>query len=239
MWVRVDQLNNSNQWFFAHDDGTPEGVDVLLGLNSTGHFQFIVGHNPTGSGIGDRVESAYAVTQNDVDLHRWFYLVASHDRNNGQVTLCINANETAVAAENCDAVNLLVAPHFGSRGETQMGANGYLSNRGFEYFNGALDQVGIYSGSLAPSMITAHYTAALQVAAHALPEIVAEQIGNDGSTQLSVRGSSGSLYILEASADLIHWSALNTNMATTATIELSDPSAAAFPARFYRVLEIP
>jgi nicotinamidase-related amidase len=239
MWVRVDQLNNSNQWFFAHDDGTPDGVDVLLGLNSTGHFQFIVGHNPTGTGIGDRVESEYAVTQNDVDSRRWFYIVAAHDRTNGRVELSINANETVVATENCSPVNLLAAPHFGSRGETQMGANGYLSNRGFEYFNGALDQVGIYSSSLAASTITAHYAAALQVAGYAPPQIVAEQFENDGSVHLSVRGSSGSLYILEASTNLNNWTALNTNLATTATIELYDSSAAAFPARFYRVLEIP
>jgi hypothetical protein len=239
MWVRVDRLNNSNQWFFAHDDGTPEGIDVLLGLNSSGHFQFMVGRNSDGSDIGDRVESQYAVTQADVDAHRWFYIVAEHDRSNRRVALCINSDKTVAVAENCTPVALLAAPHFGSRGETLTGANGYLSNRGFEYFNGALDQVGIYSSPLASSTIAAHYAAALQVESHALPEIVAEQIETDGSVQLSVRGSSGSLYILQASTDLINWSALNTNLATTATIELTDPGAASFPARFYRVVEIP
>jgi hypothetical protein len=99
--------------------------------------------------------------------------------------------------------------------------------------------VGIFASPLNSSTIAAHYAAALQVASHGFPEIVAEQIENNGGVQLSVRGSSGSLYILQASTVLINWSALSTNLATATTIELADPGAASFPARFYRVVEIP
>jgi hypothetical protein len=161
LWVQIDQLSNSNQWFYSHDDGTPAGVDVLLGLNASNRFEFVVGRNARGDGFGDVIESSNAVTQADVDSHRWFYLVAEHDLSRSNVTLYVDAAGPVTAPAHCIPVSLSAAPHLGSRGPAQLGTNGYLSRLGFEGFHGALDEVAIYSSALDRSTVQAHYNIAL------------------------------------------------------------------------------
>ena len=161
LWVQINQLTNSNQWFYAHDDGTSSGVDVLLGLNASNHFEFVVGRNASGDGFGDVIESTNLVTQTDVDTHRWFYLVAEHDLSHNKVALYVDGAGPIIARENCTPVSLDGAPHLGSRGLLQFGADGYLSSLGVEGFNGALDEIAIYSSALDASTIGAHYHAAV------------------------------------------------------------------------------
>ncbi|HTL18886.1 MAG TPA: LamG-like jellyroll fold domain-containing protein [Patescibacteria group bacterium] len=160
LWVRIGQLNNSNQWFYAHDNGTSAGVDVLLGINARNRFEFVVGRNASGDGFGDVVESSNVVTQADVDSQRWFHLVAEHDLSGGNLALYVNGVGVTTAPHNCTPVSLNAAPHFGSRGLVQMGADGYLSSLGFEGFNGALDEVAIYSSALDATTIRTHYNVA-------------------------------------------------------------------------------
>ena len=160
LWVQIHQLNNSNQWFYAHDDGTSAGVDVLLGLNASNQFEFVVGQNASGDGLGDVLVSSNVVTQPDVDSHRWFHLVAAHDLSGSNVALYVNGIGVASAPDHCSPVNLEGAPHLGSRGVIEMGTNGYLSSLGFEGFNGALDEIAIYSSALDAATVGAHYTIA-------------------------------------------------------------------------------
>ena len=56
-----------------------------------------------------------------------------------------------------------------------------------------------------------------------------------GNMAAQISGESGQTYIIEASADLIHWSPLSTNVAdTNGIVSLIDSNAVAFPSRFYR-----
>ncbi|HVM47507.1 MAG TPA: LamG-like jellyroll fold domain-containing protein [Candidatus Acidoferrum sp.] len=158
-WVQVAALN-TNQWFFAHDNGSSNGVDVLLGLDQSNHFEFIVGTDGAHWGYGDVLESATAVTQADVASNRWFHVVATRDLGQKTVSLYVNGNLDAQGADVCQAVSLTSAPHLGSRGLVSVGADGTLSNPGFEFLQGTLDEVGIYTPPLSSNLIRLHYQTA-------------------------------------------------------------------------------
>ncbi len=53
--------------------------------------------------------------------------------------------------------------------------------------------------------------------------------------RLSFAGATGSNYVLEASTNLVNWTPLFTNVATSNLFDLYDPGATNFPHRFYRV----
>lgn len=62
-------------------------------------------------------------------------------------------------------------------------------------------------------------------------------ISNTGSLSLRVSGATvGKNYVLEASADLVTWTPVNTaTAAVSESFDLSDPAAATLPQRFYRL----
>jgi mono/diheme cytochrome c family protein len=55
--------------------------------------------------------------------------------------------------------------------------------------------------------------------------------------QMGFSGVVGSNYILQSSTNLITWTSLATNLATTNLFYLTDPAASNYPYRFYRVLQ--
>jgi hypothetical protein len=58
---------------------------------------------------------------------------------------------------------------------------------------------------------------------------------SDGCVKASVTGTSGQTYVLQASTDMIHWTAISTNAADANRLLLfSDPDATNYPSRFYR-----
>jgi hypothetical protein len=64
-----------------------------------------------------------------------------------------------------------------------------------------------------------------------------EEFTSNGVFQLGLSGIAGSNYVLEISTDLINWIPVSTNSAPANVFELTDSNAAAFPYRFYRVLQ--
>ena len=159
VWVRAGALN-SNQWFFSHDNGLANGVDVLLGLNESNRFQFIVGTDVQHKGFGDVLQSATVVTEADVAGRHWFHIIATHDVLNGTVALYVNGNLDTQSAHVCHPVSLASAPHLGSRGEVAVDPDGTLNNPGFDFFRGALDEPAIYSAPLDSDSIRLHYQTA-------------------------------------------------------------------------------
>ncbi len=69
------------------------------------------------------------------------------------------------------------------------------------------------------------------------PSLTSLGFDSGGILQLELLGAPGANYVLETTTNLINWIPLSTNMATTNLLNLSDPGAAAFPSRFYRVLQ--
>jgi PA14 domain-containing protein/chitobiase/beta-hexosaminidase-like protein/Big-like domain-containing protein len=59
----------------------------------------------------------------------------------------------------------------------------------------------------------------------------------NGQFQLGFAGMVSSNYILQATTNLINWTPISTNMATTNLFNLIDPAATNFPHRFYRVIQ--
>jgi uncharacterized repeat protein (TIGR03806 family) len=59
----------------------------------------------------------------------------------------------------------------------------------------------------------------------------------NGQFQLGVAGVVNNTYVLEASTNLINWTPLSTNTATTNIFNLTDPAAASYPFRFYKILQ--
>ncbi|HVV70884.1 MAG TPA: LamG-like jellyroll fold domain-containing protein, partial [Verrucomicrobiae bacterium] len=199
-WVRPTVLN-SNQWFYSHDDGTQGGVDVLLGLNSSNRFELAVGSDAGRGSFGDLLESDVAVTESDIASGHWFHIVGVHDRQNGTVSLYVDARLAAQSNEDCAPVGLSSAPHFGSRGVAALGSSRYLTRIGFEFYHGALDEFAIYSGTLDSNTILQHYQVGL--GGEASPAMVSLQVGQ-GSGDLSWPAWPLGLR-LQWSADLNDW----------------------------------
>jgi nicotinamidase-related amidase len=158
-WVQAAALN-TNQWFFAHDNGLDNGVDVLLGLDASNHFQFIVGTDAQGGGYGDVLESATTVMPDDVTSNRWFHIVAVHDVAQAAVFLYINGDLDSQGVHVCHPVSLDLAPHLASRGTVAVDETGKLSNPGFDFLQGALDEVAIYTAPLDSDLVRLHYQTA-------------------------------------------------------------------------------
>jgi hypothetical protein len=55
--------------------------------------------------------------------------------------------------------------------------------------------------------------------------------------QMGFSGVIGSNYVLQSSTNLVTWTSLATNVATTNLFYLTDPAASNYPYRFYRVLQ--
>lgn len=155
-WVQPSALS-SNQWCFAHDDGTTTGVDVLFGISSSNRFRMVVGRNAQGSGWGDVVDSAVEITPADVASGRWFHVVATRDASRSLVQLYIDGKLDSQAPDGCQPVGLASAPHLGSRGPVGVDGNGVLTNAGFEFFCGTLDEMALYSAPLGAEAIRSHY----------------------------------------------------------------------------------
>ena len=61
-----------------------------------------------------------------------------------------------------------------------------------------------------------------------------------GCMTANLAGTPGQTYVLQASSDLIHWTAISTNVAdANGLVSISDTNAAKFPSRFYRSATIP
>ncbi len=65
--------------------------------------------------------------------------------------------------------------------------------------------------------------------------INASPIGSDRVFRVQVTGASGASYILLASTDLVQWKSIATANAVNGVVTFSDPNAASFGKRFYRV----
>ncbi len=71
------------------------------------------------------------------------------------------------------------------------------------------------------------------------PTFNSVSFSTNGVLQLSFSGVSGETYILQASTDLMNWTPISTNVAPANLFNFTDPNAANFSARFYRVVELP
>ena len=68
-------------------------------------------------------------------------------------------------------------------------------------------------------------------------QFTAANFATNHQFQLDFLGVTGSNYVLQASTNLLNWTAISTNTATTNAFYLFDPNATNFPQRFYRVLQ--
>jgi hypothetical protein len=68
------------------------------------------------------------------------------------------------------------------------------------------------------------------------PRFTAIAPTNSGVLHLELTGTTGRVYVIEATTDLVQpqWSALTTNTATNGVAPFDDPSASTFSNRFYR-----
>jgi hypothetical protein len=62
---------------------------------------------------------------------------------------------------------------------------------------------------------------------------------NGGAFQLQFTAATGQSYVLQASTNLMNWTPLSTNTPAWSPFFWVDPGAANFPARFYRVIQLP
>jgi len=68
-------------------------------------------------------------------------------------------------------------------------------------------------------------------------QFIAANFATNGQFQLGFLGITASNYVLQASTNLMNWTAISTNTAPTNVFYLFDPKATNFPERFYRVLQ--
>ena len=65
--------------------------------------------------------------------------------------------------------------------------------------------------------------------------VVPAYVFPDGSAQFFFQSQPGSNYIVQASVNLVEWTNISTNMATSDFLDLVDVDAVFYPWRFYRL----
>jgi hypothetical protein len=68
------------------------------------------------------------------------------------------------------------------------------------------------------------------------PAVLSSASTGDGKVRLTLEGSDGPDYALQASTNLVQWETILTTNSPPMPFSWTDPSSAAFPLRFYRVL---
>jgi hypothetical protein len=77
------------------------------------------------------------------------------------------------------------------------------------------------------------------IAGHA-PELSDPQRQADGGFSFRLVGEAGGSYLVQASADLVAWTAIATNrLPAIGETRVTDAAAGQFPRRFYRAVRMP
>ena len=150
-WVQVDAGLGSQQWIVSHDAGSRGTVDFLLGIDPNGAFRF------TTRGLASVVTSNTLVTQQDLINNRWRHVVGVQDAVAGELRLYVDGQLEQSSPLLGSGIDVGSSLQIGSRGGTTVAANGTVTNAGFEFFRGALDEVAIYGVKLDAQTIQEHY----------------------------------------------------------------------------------
>ncbi|MDB6019200.1 MAG: hypothetical protein JWR19_3689 [Pedosphaera sp.] len=102
----------------------------------------------------------------------------------------------------------------------------------YGYFQGGLDEIGIYNRALTANEVQSIYTAGAGGLCKTI-KITAIKELSPGQTQLTLQGKTGSFGI-DASTNLVAWLPLATLTNTSGTIQYLDPTGSGFSRRFYR-----
>ena len=113
-------------------------------------------------------------------------------------------------------------------GTTNVTINGLTSGQTYYFAAASFDSN--YNQSTLSSAISLTAGAVAQATGGVLNALTGLPVGQFG---FAFSGSSGAKYIVQASTDLIHWAALQTN---SGSFNFVDSNAAQFPRRFYRTV---
>jgi hypothetical protein len=121
---------------------------------------------------------------------------------------------------------------------------GVLAEINFEVLPGAANQhawaIGLAAVEVTPNGYAPRALAsqgALLIGRAAAPgRLSSPRRGSSGEFIFSLTGDPGATYSIQASTDLVNWDTLTSALNATGTIEFTDPDAASFSRRFYRVV---
>jgi autotransporter-associated beta strand protein len=105
-------------------------------------------------------------------------------------------------------------------------------------YSGAFNLTG--NGTVTANAFETNFYNSIGVSAQFLVQplnFTSEGFDTNNLFELGFSGVAGSNYVLEASTNLINWTSISTNNATTNLFNLLDPDATNFPYRFYRVFQ--
>jgi nicotinamidase-related amidase len=162
-WGKIDGGQGKNRWIVTHDDGTTDGTDFLLGVNAENCFEW------TTNGTQNKVVHPYTVTQNEIRSGKIFHLVAVQDLASGELVLYVNSDPSAATIRRAGTeIKTRSSLQIGSRGATNIddgedgeGKSGRILSKGFEFFEGTLDEVAIYGSALDADLVRKHYSTGL------------------------------------------------------------------------------
>ena len=147
-------------------------------------------------------------------------LLAFYNPNNGQFTLTgVNSN-SADSSLSCQLASL---PAMAGLNLIYTTSNANLANGGYVPMNNNTFSVVVPANSV--------FTLTYGGAPLFLPPTV-----QNGAILLTLSAAIGSTCQINASTDLVHWTALTTIQSTNGTIQFTDPNASAFSHRYYRAL---
>jgi hypothetical protein len=88
-------------------------------------------------------------------------------------------------------------------------------------------------------MLFDNYTITAEASTPPRPRLTLLGRTGNGQTLLRLNGQNGSQFAIEASTNLVNWTALNTNLVTGGSFDYVDTGAPAFSRRLYRARWVP
>lgn len=74
---------------------------------------------------------------------------------------------------------------------------------------------------------------------YAFVEFISAGMTGDGAFRCEMRGEAAQTCVIQASADLLHWEPMQTNVLGATTVPFADPGAKQYPLRWYRAVVLP
>jgi hypothetical protein len=159
-WVKTS--SNANQCIIASYTQNANPAGWIMVVNTSGKLLFLTGNN---TGLSQGTTYQQVIGNTTIRDGNWHFVVGYWSGT--QLRVFIDGVEDATA------VSWSTAPAYSASNSIKYGVNEYAPSLNDSWFNGAIDQVSVYVGTITPDYITTLYNNQNSPATFAIPQSTA------------------------------------------------------------------